>query len=229
MKPSLEIHEASIVLVGRFDPLLITPGWLAHHEIVDVQDARTAEVAISHPEVSQFGFDWCKIFVDANRFQILTSQSPFIRISDFAVKVLSDLIPGIPVWAVGINNSRHYRVDPDQLNLFGERLAPREMWGAWGANAINEGVDRSSGLLSTSLRQGTNLPDRKDGHVDVRIEPSSQIKGGLYVHVNDHFTFGTKDNINDSSEAVALLGEHFERSQIRAEEISSGIITSLQS
>lgn len=230
MKPSLDITEASIVLIGKFDPALITPGWLAYHSIIDNTDAKHAELIIAHPDVCQFKTEWAKIYADQSRLQISTSQSPHIRISDLFVKLISELLPGTPIWAAGINLSQHYRIDLEQQDAFGEKLTPREPWGEWGKATINKGREKKSGMTSVTLRQGTNLNNRKDGYIDVKIEPSSIIKnGGIQITVNDHYNFGSAESINDSSDAINLLSNHFEDSLRHAEKIIHGITEQIPS
>ena len=230
MRPSLDITDASIVLIGKFDPALITPGWLAYHSIIDESEAKLSEVTISHPDVTQFDIEWAKIYADKNRLQISTTQSPHIRISDLFIKLLTELLPGTPVWTAGINLSQHYRLDKDQQDRFGELLAPRANWGAWGQHTLNKGPKKTSGLTSICLRQGADLEDRKDGYIDVRIEPSQLLKnGGIHIHINDHYNFGTAESTQDNSEAIKLLDRHFEESLQRSELISAGIIENIPS
>lgn len=229
MKPTLDVSEAVLVLVGKFSPALITPGWLANYDLISLEQAKEAEVSISHPEVSQFSFGALTLFVDSNRLQVKTNQSPFVEIGDFAAKLLAELLHSTPVWAVGINLSQHYRVDLEARDRFGERLSPRELWGDWGKNTFNHGADKSSGLVSVTMRQGRDLEDRESGHIEVRIESSSVVKGSaLNIHVNDHYSIGESDKIFDSLRASEIIRGGFDASIRRSEQIASGIVEQIQ-
>ena len=61
MSFSLEIFNASIVLVGDFNPAIFTPDWLESHQLIGPADAKTARddvnIFISH-QVTRLETEW---------------------------------------------------------------------------------------------------------------------------------------------------------------------------
>ncbi len=48
------MDTVSIVLVGSFNPAIFQPMWFAANELIGRADAENAEVAVVHPDITQF-------------------------------------------------------------------------------------------------------------------------------------------------------------------------------
>jgi hypothetical protein len=190
---------------------------------------------------SHFRFGWGELLVHKDRFQIVTSESPYIRICDFALKAMNDLAPDSVVTALGINRDGHYDLGSrTERNKLGTRLAPPEAWGPWGKK-VRESMGGHT--LETPMQGGVihiqmRLPFKDDhatGWLDITVQPSVQIPNntGVYFRANHHHqpTTITSDNesIDDkdrenTTRLLARLSEGFENSITESESIFEGVI-----
>lgn len=230
MRHQPEIEEVTVVVIGTFTPGIMSPHWLAFHGLISSQEAEEASIIVTHPDISHFDLGWGKFLADAQRVQISTTQSPWIRASDFIVKLLSEAVPGQPTRALGINVAAHYALSYKEREALGHRLAPRGAWGNWGLRLDN--ADPSSadnGLISITMRQSTELSHKYNKYIDARIQGSDTIKpSGIQIHINDHYGFRDDPEAGLSSDvAVKLLSEQFDsslkRSHIIIDEVINGI------
>lgn len=231
MRHKPEIEEVTIVVIGSFSPGIMNQHWLAYHDIISKEEADEARVTLTHPQVSQIDLGWGKFFANENRVQIATTQSPWIRAGDFIVKLLSEAAPGQPVTALGINVSTHYSLGFIEREDIGQRLAPREFWGEWGTKLKNpDPTNPKNGLTTITMRQGSDLPNKFNKYVDVRISASDEIKpSGIEIYINDHYTFQDDPDSSLSSQvAWKELTDQFEASLNRSHSIIDGIITRIK-
>ena len=84
-----DVQSASIVLVGRFNPAIISPGWLLKVGIISEGEFETSNVVIIHPEVTQFSIERFKIEVLPQRFSITTAGEPYVQILDDVVGIFT--------------------------------------------------------------------------------------------------------------------------------------------
>lgn len=231
MRHRPEIEEVTVVVIGTFTPGVMSPHWLAFNGLISQDEANEASVTVTHPQVTQIDFGWGRFYADEQRVQVVTSQSPWIRACDFIQKLLSEVTPAQPTRALGLNVSAHYAVTAAEQEAIGHRLAPREIWGGWGANLHNENPSESAnGLISITMRQGSNLPNRFNKYIDVRITGSSSIRpNGIEIFINDHYSFQEEpDAALGTQTVVNLISEQFEASLDRSHEIIDGIMGSLR-
>lgn len=231
MRHSPEIQEVSIVVIGSFTPDAVTPHWLAFHGLISNEEAEEANFT-SHPALSQIDLGWGKFYVDVNRIQFLTTQSPWVRAQDFVLKLLTDIIPGTPSTAIGINISCHYVLSFAEKEKLGHTLAPRDPWGAWGEKLKNSAVeDRSNGLISITMRQGSDLEYKHNLYVDANISSSNLLKpNGIRIYVNDHYSYSDAPEAKVSTDITAhILNEFFDFSLDRSSKIIDDIINGIKS
>ena len=115
------------------------------------------------------------------------------------------------------------RKDRDRI---GELLAPRGPWGQWGETMSSSDNAKHGGMLSLTLVH-RNVPDRRSGWVQCKIEPSKKISGGntgIFMEINDHFDLDT-GMISDASESVEVLRNNFDRSMSNSEAIIDQIMS----
>ena len=228
MRHAPEIQEVSLVVVGDFSPETITPLWLAFHELISQPEAEEATVRTS-TFGTQIDLGWGKFYVDPNRVQLLTSQSPWIRAHDFILKFL-EIIPSNAASALGINISRHFFLSFDEREKLGHRLAPREPWGKWG-ELLNNKESPENGLVNITMRQGANLDAEYNSYIDVKVSTSPILKSaGIRIYINDHYSFSDEPKSKlSTSFASHTLEKQFEVSLARSGEIIDGIVDGIKS
>lgn len=232
MKHQPEIEEVTVVIIGTFTPGIMSPHWLAFHGLISNQEAEEATIAVTHPDISHFDLGWGKFLADAQRIQISTTQSPWIRTSDFILKLLSEAVPGQPTRALGINVAAHYSLTHKEREVLGHRLAPREPWGEWGRSLNNADPSISNnGLMSMTMRQSSELPQKHNKYIDARIQASDTIKpSGVQIHINDHYSFQDEPEAGLSSEiATKTLTDQFDISLERSHKIIDEIMDGIKS
>jgi len=177
MPAQLEIQGVNIVLRGNFNPAIFHPSWFAAQELIGQLEADEASIELVHPEAAIFKADWFQIQVVRNRFQEGTVQEPYYEpLRDLVVGTFSLLIH-TPIRAMGINHDFHIRLESEKSwNEVGHRLAPKEDW---------EDLLEDPGMLSLTMKG--KRTDDFDGHLQVRVEPSTRLTYGVFIEVNDHY------------------------------------------
>ena len=241
-----ESASVSIVLLGKFQPDNFLPEKLVSGKVISRKLAEAASyVALLPGYQAQFKFGWGELLVLQNRFQITTTEAPYIRICDFALKTLGDLAPESTVTAFGINRDSHYNLHSIAArDNLGKRLAPPEAWGAWGAKLRDsmKRKDRDAALHGGVLLVQMRLPFLENGIVgwlDVTVAPSSVIpkNSGVFFRANHHHqvSYSASEGEEESKEPsasdttsklLASLFDRFENSIADSESIFQGIITS---
>ena len=222
-----EITGASIVLVGNFNPAILSPDWFARHDLIkDAAINRTDPEFIVHPQITQFKFDWCQIVSEPNRFTMSSTQESFIRIADLTAKTFGELLPHTPIRQLGISRQVHFRVSNINIrDALGFKLAPPESWGAWGVKVRAQNATTRGGLRSLTMEQRV-FETQRTGFLATKVEPSSLLpKGiGVFVQVNDHHDFDNNGPVEGAQAAMTLLRTSFESSIRNAESIIDHIM-----
>lgn len=224
MRIEPEISGVSVVLLGKFNPTMLTPSWLAFHGVFTKQEAKEAELQVSHNQLSSFSTEWLVLQVTPDRLFAQTSRAPHIRLGDLLVRLFKEQLLHAPINAIGINRDVHFLAPTAKhRDNLGRRLAPLDPW-ADGAGIVDFSGE-PSGLVSLSMRQG-NLEGRPvDDNINVRVE-SSNIVGvgaggsGVYVGVNDHYSLASSDNgVSRASNPSVILSKNFEKSVKHSDQI----------
>ena len=88
------------------------------------------------------------------------------------------LLEHTPVSALGLNRQMHFSLGSEEdWHRVGDRLAPKEGW-----SGVLEGRPGMRALLITTQRG-----DEQGSIVGVRVEPSAQIKHGVFFELNEHY------------------------------------------
>ncbi len=126
-----DIVQASIVLVGKFNPAIFSPAWFAKNGIITEGELQVAETQVVHKQITRFAVEHLTVHAELERFSIKVSTDPLIRIADMVSTTFRGLLPHTPVQAFGINYVEHWRLDTWQRRLaLGRALAPIEPWGS---------------------------------------------------------------------------------------------------
>jgi hypothetical protein len=218
-----EQSNASIVLLGNFNPSIFSPAWFARYGLLTDEQVAAAEVTVVHPEVSIFTADWVEIRVENQRFQAQSSISP-IQIRDLVLKTFVDYLPHTPIHSLGINRQAHHKLPSAEHRMrFGRALAPLAPWGEWGQEM--EKSESPAGVLSLTMYQPRT--DRPKGHLQITAQPSQRIARafGVFFQVNDHYEVASRENLAGCEEIMQLLDKNFESSLERSDRILDQVLT----
>lgn len=247
-----ESPSVSIVLLGKFKPSSFLPDKLIDAKLIPKKLAESVSYVTLIPDVQvQFKLAWGEILVVRDRFQVSSSEAPYIRVCDFVVKALTDLASDSKVHAFGINREAHYNLGSnDARNEFGTRIAPPEAWGSWGKKLRDsqtgtaKGTSMQGGVINIQMRLPF-LADGITGWLDITAAPSGLIENssGVHFRANHHHQAisrilqaeMTGEKLRDVPEAenpsdvtarlMALLSECFENSLAESESIFEGVIS----
>jgi hypothetical protein len=212
--PSLDIEGIEIVLIGSFNPKIVQPAWLATEGLVPKGEADAAKLHIVHPELTSFSLGWVSVQVTTDRFVATTDRTDCYEPCRDLVLGIFQLLRHTPVSRMGINRNMHYRMaTEEEWHAVGHKLAPKEPW---------QGILSQPGMKSL-LMQGQR-PDAHNGFVFVRVEPSSKVRPGVYVQVNDHFDRSLDDDTAGCSEMMNILSTCWTASVTRALQVGRSIV-----
>jgi hypothetical protein len=222
-----ELSQLALVLVGNFNPSIFQPAWLARHKIITDRAADTASVSVVHPDITIFSIDTdFSLQVERERFSISRTFAPWVRISDIVGAIFGDLLPHTPVSKLGINLLVHFDAGSQaKRNEIGERLAPPAPWGEWG-KLVSSGEGKTRGGMQSLTMIQKNVSDRPAGWVQVKIEPSTRIRGGLtgiFMEANDHYELAGSE-AQDARALVTILRDKFDSSVKNSEKIVDQIM-----
>ena len=227
MRIRLEMDTVSVVVVGNFNPAIFTPAWFALHELLPEGAATSAELGVAHPEITQFESDWLNLQVTAGRFVVQTTQAPYIRVCDLAIRVFKEHLPHTPLRTFGINREVHFCVGSTaERDRIGRALAPVQPWGTWGQRLGASG--EQGGMTSLTMTQVAIEGRPSNDQINVTVEPSRLVgddRLGVYVRVNDHHTAGGTDGPRVSGRLMEVLEKNFDSSLVWCENIIDHIMS----
>ncbi len=221
MRIEPEIARVSLVMCGHFNPLIFTHSWFGWNGLLSKEIVDNANMQIAHPQITKFNADWLNLQVEPERFMINTTQAPYIRLQDLAVRIFRNHLPHTPLNALGINREVHFTVKKfEERDRLGRSLAPVEPWGEWGKKLEPDG--EHGGMTSLTMRQINPDGRPPDGQINVTVEPSNRVGEGhlgIYVRINDHYSIEDAESHTATSEIVKLLERNFDESLQPADKI----------
>jgi hypothetical protein len=224
--PELEQLVASIVLVGKFNPAIFSPAWLAKMGLMSDAALEAAKVEIIHPDFAKFAADDISYEVVSTRFQLQSESEPFVRTSDTAAAIFGKLLPHTPIRQLGINLEAHFNtLSLDQRINLGRALAPLEPWGSFGRKIQEETGERRGGMVAVVMQESVPK-DRKAGYRQVRVEPSRKLSAGtgVMILINDHFECAQDTPAAGAAEIVSILRDRFDDSLAEGRNIASELM-----
>jgi hypothetical protein len=205
-----DIVQASIVMVGQFNPAIISPAWLARHEIITEDELQAAEVEVIHRQITKFAIENVGFACEANRFSIEITSEPIIKIVDYVLQIFGDLLAETPVSAVGINYTEHWRLTSwEQRVALGRALAPKTPWGSWAETWEANDPETVGGLANlTVLEQLAEKKGRRQAEIGPSLELADRTRG-VYLKVNHHRE--PEFSLGDGAEAATnIVAEEFD-------------------
>lgn len=225
-KPELASDTMAVVVLGEFDPLLLTPRWLRQADLIAAEDYDSYDTEVISPNVTSVKFGSIHLKVLTTTLEVTTEAAADLEVArDLAAGIL--LSKGAPrVSAMGINRMVHFPAELEGYHAVGDTLTPKDVW---------DGVLHLPGMLNLSIVGARD--DGYGGNVNVQVQPSALIRPGVFVSVNDHYTLTRVAPITDrnalldpettdsrqSAEkvpvAAKILTEGFSASRVRAQSI----------
>ncbi|MFF6912998.1 hypothetical protein [Streptomyces sp. NPDC012466] len=212
---SPEHDSVSIVFIGAFNPRIFQPAWFVSQGLIPADESSEANVQIINNDFCAFETDWVRIEVVDTRWMISSKELPvFEPMRDLALGTFSAL-SSTPITKIGLNAHAHYTSPSrEALDSFGHQVAPKEqLW-----NPILEDP------RTVTVRVQGDRPDKYEGSVRVKVEPSSIIPDGLFVDVNDEFL---NHDSTTPSWAIDVLNEEWESHRERVSRCRRHIVSSL--
>lgn len=179
MEPELKRQEASIVVVGSFNPTIFNPDWLYRHDLISQADIEGANVELIHRDISKFSTSWFAIDVLQDRFLARTNdESCFLLLRDLIVSIFS-ILNQTPVKQMGMNINFDLSFRDEGLwHKLGDTLAPKDIW--------NKSLPSRVGLITLTVK--CPRTDQFKGNLRISIESirHEDIKFGIRFGTNSH-------------------------------------------
>ena len=175
LKP--EFESRSIVLVGAFNPAIYQPAWLGRMGLLREEEVENAKVEIIHRDITSITIGTRGIQVQPRRFLANTRNSAEYEILRDLVVAIFKILPHTPAHQLGINSEAHFKLNSEaEWHAVGHCLAPKELWKKF---FVKPGL--------RSLIMENPKEDGKFGYTRVKVEPSTRVKFGVFISINDHY------------------------------------------
>jgi len=197
----------SIVLLGSFNPRIFQPAWFVAQGLLAPEEGTASTIQLINNDFCAFETDWCRVEVLGERCTFYSLAAPIVEaLRDLALGTFR-ILRHTPIVKVGLNTHAHFAMpDRDVWNRFGHLLAPKDdLWSP---------ILQKPGTLSLTI-QGVR-PDDYEGHINVKVEPSSRIEPGIFVETNEEFRLPNADSAEWVSEMIEAEWVKYRQ---RAEEI----------
>lgn len=202
-----DIEGLSIVLLGAFNPSIFTPDWFGREGLLNAEDRDSSTIELISQQLTSATLgDALKLLVQPNKFQVETASMDLLPTARDLVYGTFKILSHCPITALGMNRHMHFRMhSEDAWHRVGHELAPKSKW---------EGLVDQPGLLSLQV-QG-HRQDSSAQRLRVTLEPSTKVKPGVYVGVNEHYASG--------DDFMQILADELEPSQTYARTLADQII-----
>jgi hypothetical protein len=120
-----ESYNLGIVLLGSFNPVIITPQWLFNKKIIRETESETAKIELIHPEITRFDLEWVSVQITTDRVEFRSKRESDIETLRDLVVSIFNVLKETPIDAFGINHNCHFslRSTTEYIN-FGYWLSP---------------------------------------------------------------------------------------------------------
>ena len=211
-KPRIVQETHSLVVVGRHNPAIFFPDWFLRHNLIRPEEAEQAQaqgdaspsqLRVVHPDITVLDFGWMNLQVNRERWVATASQpDSYEETRDLTLGTFR-LLRHTPVKAVGINFGFHYELAEEDFAKFFELLKPNPMWQGLFKDPLPVQL-----IFQEMAREGPY-----DGFTRFQIQPSTQVKNGVFIDINDHYQLDSSETAYASGiEVDRLLTQQWETS-----------------
>lgn len=211
-KPQIVQESHSLVVVGRHNPAIFFPDWFRRHNLIRPEEAQQAQeqgdaspsqVRMVHPDITVLDFGWMNLQVDRERWVAIASQpDSYEETRDLTLGTFR-LLRHTPVKAVGINFSFHYKLAEEDFTQFFELLKPNTTWQGLFKDPLPVQL-----VFQEMAREGPY-----PGFTRFQVQPSTQVKHGVFIDINDHYELNTTETgLASGAEVDQLLREQWKTS-----------------
>jgi len=182
-----EIFGSMIVAVGSFNPAIFSPDWLKGLGLIGEGDREAAlqseDSFVLTKQVSAFETDWFGIQVLDNQLTLASKGALTPAVRDLAQGIFH-LLPHTPVTALGLNFFGHFPMGSEEAyHKVGDTFVPKSIW----RKAFPGEHDAGMADLHVFVRKGKRSdPATSQDRYTVQIQPSSKVKLGVFLALNDH-------------------------------------------
>lgn len=182
---NVEKDILDIVILGSFNPVIITPYWLAGKNLIRESDANNANVRIIHNEIADYDLEWATLNITQKKFRITCKQVPFFEITIDLIVGIFSILKETPITSFGFNHNKAISLkNKERLYEFGNKLSPLSNWSGF----LNDPRLQRIDILESESKQ------KEEGSVTVTILSSVDldIQYGVSININDHYNFSLK-------------------------------------
>lgn len=224
-----QMYGSSMVALGAFNPVIVSPDWLEHHKLIGTQDADAARqglnLLITH-QVAQFEGPYFALQVLENQFSLTSKGSMTPLFKDLFVGIMQ-LLPQTPVTALGVNFMGHYKLENiNDYHTIGDVLAPKSIW-----HELFPGPDQNAGLANLTMRidpmtRNATVQTSKDNK-HLTVQPSTIVRHGVFLSYNDHHDIPKTDqsDVLPAERAAAIVDREWDSSNSFAKDLFAKLIT----
>ena len=207
-----EISSSSIILLGSFNPKIFQPEWFGRQGLLPQQQVDAAEVKIIAQQICHFETEQIILQVMENRFAAVAKPNANpVPLRDL-VQGAFFILEHTPVTAMGLNRQMHFPTGSEaKWHKIGDKLAPKDGW-----NGVLEG---RPGMLSLSIL--TDKAGPPPARYTVKVEPSTQVKFGVYFETNEHYQAPEAEPLKT---LMQILGDKREEVPIYASRVVDHIL-----
>jgi hypothetical protein len=208
-----EVSGASIVLLGSFNPRIFQPEWFARQRLLAQEQVDAADIKVIVPQISHFETEQFVLHVTEDRFTVFSkSNTNPVPLRDL-VQGTFFILEHTPVSAMGMNHYAHIPLGTEEAwHQIGDKLAPKEGW--------REVLEERPGMGSLTILSGIIEPGRR--RYAIKVEPSLQVKFGVYFEVNEHHQAPEADPLKS---LMKTLSEKWEEAAQYADRVIDHILT----
>lgn len=228
MRYKAEDFASAIIVVGAFNPAIISPEWLRDQKLIGPSDVEVIQEGgeerqfVMSRQVTAIETEWFVLQVDPQRLRLASKGVLSPPLKDLVVGIFTSL-PHTPVTAVGMNFMAHYQLDGErQWHDLGDALAPKAVW-----NSLCPGEHAGLGNLTIAIERDpqANRGKLKDVR-NVSVQPSNKLKYGAFLTYNHHRDIaGDDDSDGELGTRVAqVIDDGWEGDWHEAERIFEGVL-----
>jgi hypothetical protein len=208
--------DAIVVAVGAFNPAIVTPDWLARHDLISEAERDeclgTMQALISNG-IMAFDAEWFGFRLIKNQLAISSTKGATPRVKDLAWGILR-LLPETPLSAMGMNFVADVQFDSaEEYHQFGDALVPKTIWGHLFPDR-SVGVANLNIAINASPRTSGVAQDTTDQKRFI-IQPSNLVgPNAVNIVFNDHRIL---DGEVPALHAADILDRHWDKALVDAE------------